>query len=124
MAVEYVPRLVDPLVSQILADFPALLVLGPRATGKTTTAARHAQTVIRLDQPGRAASVRADPDAALRGLAEPVLIDEWQLAPEVLGAVKRSVDRDARPGRYLITGSVRAALNADTWPLTGRAVRI
>jgi predicted AAA+ superfamily ATPase len=124
MAVEYVPRLVDPLVSQILADFPALLVLGPRATGKTTTAARHAQTVIRLDQPGRAASVRADPDAALRGLAEPVLIDEWQLAPEVLGAVKRSVDRDARPGRYLITGSVRAALEADTWPLTGRAVRI
>lgn len=124
MALDYVPRLVDPLVADILTDVPALLVLGPRATGKTTTAARHARSVIQLDQPGRAASVRADPDAALRGLAEPVLIDEWQLAPEVLGAVKRAVDRDPRRGRYLITGSVRAVLHTDSWPLTGRAVRV
>jgi predicted AAA+ superfamily ATPase len=124
MAIEYVPRLVDPLVASILGDFPALLVVGPRATGKTTTAARHARTVIQLDQPGRATSVRADPDAVLRGLDEPVLIDEWQLAPEVLGAIKRAVDSDPRPGRYLITGSVRATLNTDSWPLTGRAIRV
>lgn len=124
VAVEYVPRLVDSLIAEILAEFPALLVVGPRATGKTTTAARHAHTVIRLDQPGRAEPVRADPDAALRGLAEPILIDEWQLAPEVLGAVKRAVDRDPRPGRYLITGSVRAALTTESWPLTGRAIRV
>lgn len=124
MALEYVPRLVDPLISGILTEFPALLVVGPRATGKTTTAARHARTAIQLDQPGRATSLRADPDAALRGLDEPVLIDEWQLAPEVLGAIKRAVDSDPRPGRYLITGSVRAVLNTDSWPLTGRAVRV
>lgn len=124
MTVEYVPRLVDPLMVDMLAEFPALLVVGPRATGKTTTAARHARTVIQLDQPGRATSVRADPDAALRGLNEPVLIDEWQLAPDVLGAVKRAVDSDSRPGRYLITGSVRAVLNTESWPLTGRAVRV
>lgn len=124
MAHEYVPRLVDPLVEEILADFSAVLVVGPRATGKTTTAARHARTMIHLDQPGRAESVRADPDAALRGLDEPILIDEWQLAPEVLGAVKRAVDRDSRPGRFLITGSVRAILTSESWPLTGRAIRV
>jgi predicted AAA+ superfamily ATPase len=75
-----------------LRELPALLIVGPRATGKTTTALRHAATTVRLDQPAQAAAFLADPDAALRGLEEPVLLDEWQVVPEVLGAVKRSVD--------------------------------
>jgi uncharacterized protein len=76
MAMEYVPRLADPLIDGLLREFPALLIVGPRAAGKTTTAARHARSTIKLDQPGRAVAVRADPDAAIRDLAEPVLIDE------------------------------------------------
>ena len=48
---------------------------------------------------------------------EPVLLDEWQAVPGVLGAVKRAVDTDPRPGRFLVTGSVRAA----TIRWTGRA---
>lgn len=68
--------------------------------------------------------MRADADAALRGLREPILLDEWQAVPEVLGAVKRAVDVDGRPGRFLLTGSVRAALDAATWPGTGRVVRV
>ena len=55
---------------------------------------------------------------------EPVLLDEWQVVPEVLGAVKRAVDDDARPGRFLLTGSVRADLDAATWPGTGRLIRL
>lgn len=51
---------------------------------------------------------RADPDVALAGYEEPILLDEWQEVPTVLGAVKWAVDRDARPGRFLLTGSVRA----------------
>jgi predicted AAA+ superfamily ATPase len=85
---------------------------------------RHASTIVRLDRPAEAAAFRADSDVALRGLAEPVLLDEWQAVPEVLGAVKRSVDADSRPGRYLLTGSVRADLEAATWPGTGRVVRV
>lgn len=68
--------------------------------------------------------VAADPDAALIGLEEPVLIDEWQVVPEVLGAVKRAVDDDPRPGRFVLTGSVRAELSASGWPATGRVVRV
>ncbi len=51
-------------------------------------------------------------------------MDEWQVVPEVLGALKRSIDADPRPGRYLVTGSVRADLEAATWPGTGRLVRV
>ncbi len=120
----YVPRLVDSLLARLLAELPALLVVGPRATGKTTTAARHAATVVRLDRPAEAVAFGADPDAALRGLREPVLLDEWQAVPGVLGAVKRAVDQDSRPGRFLLTGSVRADLERETWPGTGRLVRI
>src|SRR5262249_41248235 len=79
---------------------------------------------LRLDVPAQATVVRADPDAALRGLEEPILIDEWQLVPEVLGAVKRSVDEDPRPGRFVLTGSSQADLTASGWPATGRIVRL
>ncbi len=120
----YQDRAADRLIHELLAELPALLIVGPRATGKTTTASRHSATIVRLDQPGEAAAFRADPDAALRGLEEPVLLDEWQAVPEVLGAVKRAVDADPRPGRYLLTGSVRADLDAPTWPGTGRLVRV
>ena len=120
----YRRRLLDPLIETLLTDLPALLLVGPRAVGKTTTAARHARTIVRLDRPAEATAFRADADAALRGLSEPVLLDEWQVVPEVLGAVKRAVDTDPRPGRFLITGSVRSNLDEQTWPGTGRLVRL
>lgn len=127
MGSAYLPRLVDGLITELLAELPALLIVGPRASGKTTTARQHAKTVLRLDEPRVAAAVQADPDAALRGLAEPVLIDEWQLAPSILGAVKRAVDAldvPRRAGRFIVTGSVHADLDHQTWPGTGRLVRI
>jgi predicted AAA+ superfamily ATPase len=120
----YLPRLVDGLLVELLRELPAVLLVGPRASGKTTTAARHTSSVARLDRPGEAAAFRADPDAALATYQEPVLLDEWQEVPSVLGAVKRTVDQDPRPGRFLLTGSVRADLDVATWPGTGRLVRV
>src|SRR5258707_1577279 len=123
-SVQYLPRLIDQRLSELFAQLPALLITGPRAAGKTTTARQHATTTIRLDRPAEAAAFRADPDAALRGQPEPVLLDEWQAVPGVLGAVKRAVDDDPRPGRFILTGSVRADLEQETWPGTGRLVRV
>ncbi|HWE89636.1 MAG TPA: DUF4143 domain-containing protein [Pseudonocardiaceae bacterium] len=124
MPAAYLPRQIDSLLVRRLAHHPAVLLVGPRATGKTTTAARLARTELRLDQRSQAVAVEADPDAALRDLVEPILIDEWQIAPDVLGAVKRSVDADPRPGRFLITGSVRGDVDSPTWPGTGRLLRV
>lgn len=121
---EYQPRLVDPLLDELVATLPAVMVTGARATGKTTTAIRHAASVLRLDRPADAAAFAADPDVALGEYEEPILLDEWQEVPTVLGAVKRAVDQDARPGRFLLTGSVRADIEATTWPGTGRVVKV
>ncbi|MGH3949708.1 MAG: ATP-binding protein [Pseudonocardiaceae bacterium] len=114
----------DRLLAELIQELPAVLIVGPRASGKTTTAARHASTVVHLDDPTQAEAFRADPDTALSRFAEPVLLDEWQATPTVLAAVKRAVDRDFRPGRFIITGSVRADLDVDGWPGTGRLVRV
>lgn len=131
-ALEYVSRLVDPLLTQVLGAFPAAMIVGPRASGKTTTAQRRAGVVVALDDPPQAAAFRADPTAALgaalrRAGGTPqgcVLLDEWQEVPDVLGAVKRLVDRGAPAGSFLLTGSVRAALESASWPGTGRVIHV
>ncbi len=122
--IEYLPRLADPRLAALLEELPAVMVTGPRAAGKTTSACRLAADILRLDEPAVAAAVRADPDAALRRVSEPALLDEWQEVPEILGAVKRAVDDDPRPGRFLLTGSVEADLTRRMWPGTGRIVRL
>jgi predicted AAA+ superfamily ATPase len=124
VAETYLPRLTDGTVRELFAELPALMLVGPRATGKTTSARQLAQTVVRLDRPPEAAAFLADPDAALKASAEPVVLDEWQAVPSVLGAVKRAVDEDFRPGRFVLTGSVRANLDAETWPGTGRVIPV
>lgn len=121
---EYLPRLADGTLSTLMAELPAVMVTGPRAAGKTTSARRLAREVLRLDDPAMAAAVRADPDAALRRSRGTVLIDEWQEVPSVLGAVKRAVDDDPSPGRFLLTGSVEADVSTTMWPSTGRVVRV
>jgi uncharacterized protein len=124
--VSYLPRLVDGVLRELLAEVPAVLVAGPRACGKTTSAGQISASTIRLDRADEAAAVRADVDLALVTSSdhEPVLIDEWQFVPEILGAVKRAVDHDDRPSRFLLTGSASADLGPAGWAMTGRVLKV
>ena len=120
----YLERLVDPWIAEVLSSAPAVLITGARASGKTTTARRHAVSVVSLDNEREAFPFEADPDAAIRDRPEPVLLDEWQACPKVLGAVKRAVDAERRAGRFILTGSVRSDADPALWPGTGRLIRI
>jgi predicted AAA+ superfamily ATPase len=121
---EYRLRLVDPLLDELLEQVSAVMITGPRASGKTTMATRRPATVVQLGAEAQAAAFAADPDAALRSVPEPVLLDEWQEVPGVFGAARRAVDDDPRPDRFYLTGSVRAEHDNEVWPGTGRFVRL
>ena len=121
------PRAVEWLVAEeLLPAFPALLVVGHRGCGKSTSMSRFADATLDLSEPGARLAAREDPDGALAASDGTILIDEWQEAPEILGAIKRAVDADrsSRPGRFIVTGSVRAAQQVATWPGTGRLIRV
>jgi predicted AAA+ superfamily ATPase len=108
----------------MLEDHAAVLVVGPRATGKTTSCEQRARTVIRLGEPEVANAFRAGPASILSDRDEPVLVDEWQDVPASLQAIKIAVDTNPTSGRFIVTGSVRGDIDTPTWPGTGRLVRL
>jgi predicted AAA+ superfamily ATPase len=100
------PRHLDARLSESLLDTPVVLVNGPRQCGKTTLVQQHqsGMAYFTLDDPGLLAAVRADPVGFVSRL-DRAIIDEVQRAPELLLALKFTVDQDRRPGRFLLTGS-------------------
>lgn len=100
----YLPRIVDAELGLLLAGLPAISIEGLKGVGKTETATRRAGTIHRLDDPDQLAVITGDPRAVVRG-QPPVLIDEWQRLPESWDRVRRAVDDDRSPGRFLLTGS-------------------
>jgi hypothetical protein len=104
----YLRRVVDDELDELLPALPAVALEGPKGVGKTATATRRAATVYQLDDPAQEAIARADPGQLLRG-TPPVLLDEWQRVPALWDAVRRAVDADPVPGRYLLAGSASPA---------------
>lgn len=119
----YLPRHLDAALAQACRAFPIVMIDGARGVGKTTSAARLAASVVSL--PADLGRLGADPERLLGSLATPVLIDGWQLAgTDLLWALKRIVDADPTPGRFILAGSVEPASYGPTFPLTGRTVRL
>lgn len=119
---DYQPRIVDGEIDELLAGLPAIALEGPKAVGKTETAARRAATVYRLDDPGQLELFRAAPHRLVAG-DPPVLIDEWQRLPSSWDLVRRSVDEDPSPARFLLTGSASPS-EAPTHSGAGRIVTV
>lgn len=102
-----IPRHVQQRITTALEDTRVVLIIGPRQAGKTTLARLHANAerpYLTLDDPATLAAARADATGFIRGLDRAV-IDEVQRAPDLLLAIKESVDKDPTPGRFLLTGS-------------------
>ena len=105
---EYIKRYVDEELTDILECMGAVLIVGPKWCGKTTTATQFAKTIIELQHPtlGKSYIELADVDPLLLLDGEkPLLIDEWQMAPELWDAVRYSVDKTDGYGLYILTGS-------------------
>lgn len=121
---EYVERVVEGELEELLRTLPAVAIEGAKAVGKTATSNRQAGTVYRLDEPEQREIGLADPRRLLEGEA-PVLIDEWQRLPEVWDLVRRAVDASpSRPGAYLLTGSAMPPTDASIHSGAGRIVSV
>jgi uncharacterized protein len=112
-------RALTPVIRARLADDPVVAILGPRTAGKTVLARSLGGTFLDLDEEATRRAVAADPALAiLAAPKEPVVFDEVQRAPEVLSAIKASLNTDLRPGRFVVTGSTRP----DTVPELARSL--
>jgi len=101
------PRAATSRVMTALEDTPVVMINGPRQCGKTTLVRSLSTTgrpYLTLDDDTTLAAARTDPVGFVRDL-DIATIDEVQRAPDLLRAIKRSVDDDRRPGRFLLTGS-------------------
>ncbi|GLY15710.1 ATPase AAA [Kineosporia sp. NBRC 101677] len=101
---DYRRRVIDDELDELLTGLPAIALDGAKGVGKTSTARQRANTQFRLDNPAEMTLLRADPERL--GTADaPVLVDEWQHWASVWDFVRRAVDANPSPGRFLLTGS-------------------
>jgi predicted AAA+ superfamily ATPase len=121
---DYRARVVDAVLDARLKAVGCVVLEGPKAVGKTATAARRAASEVRLDVDVNAREIaRADPSLVLEGAA-PRLIDEWQIVPDVWNHVRRAVDDIGKPGQFILTGSTAASDDAARHSGAGRMSRL
>lgn len=133
------PRLAASSLEDRLRVMPAVVLTGARQTGKSTLAQQltpgSRRRFLSLDDLDAADAARRDPEALLGGV-QPVTLDEVQRVPDLLHAVKRAIDRERQPGRFLLTGSANLLLMhrvseslagrasyVTLWPMTQREQR-
>jgi hypothetical protein len=121
----YTPRTIVGSVREAARDFPAIVVTGPRRSGKTTLLRRTfpAANYWLLEEPDVLARFRSDPRGFVDSLHPPVILDEIQNAPELFGWIRARIDAEPRrKGQWLLTGSQEAPLMRDvSESMAGRA---
>ena len=111
-----ITRSITSSVKAALKDSPVVLLIGARQTGKSTLTQALVQqktiagTYMTLDDATLLSAVHNDPAAFVSGLETPVVLDEVQRAPELFLAIKGSVDKNRKPGRFILTGSANVLL--------------
>ncbi|MCY4342908.1 MAG: ATP-binding protein [Gammaproteobacteria bacterium] len=129
MSLPYLKRSMEPVVKQAATEFPAVVLTGPRQSGKTTLLlhvfGQHCRYVS-LEPPDICAAASEDPRGFLDLYPPPTILDEIQCAPDLLPYIKERIDADrARAGQYLLTGSQNLLLTQQvSESLAGRAAML
>lgn len=105
---EYKKRIIDSILQKKLDTFGGVLIVGPKGCGKTTSAKQFARSVVEFQDESKRdqllITAETDPTKLLIG-EKPRLFDEWQDAPKIWGAIRKSIDDERKTGLYLLTGS-------------------
>lgn len=116
-------RATERLLREAMEDTPVVMVQGPRQSGKSTLVQQisGSRSVITLDDPIVLAEAKQNPLGFLKGQTLPILLDEVQRAPELLLSIKLMIDKDRKPGSFVLTGSANVlALPKVAESLAGR----
>jgi len=108
-------RNITSKIIEALQDTPVILVNGARQTGKSTlvqwlSKEKYPAQYLTLDNATVLAAAQESPQDFIANLTQPVIIDEIQRAPDLFLAIKAAIDRDRKPGRFLLTGSANIML--------------
>lgn len=122
----YLNRLIEKTIRRAATTFPAIVITGPRQSGKSTLLRnflrRKKATFLSLEDPNLRALIMEDPLSYLERQAKPVILDEIQYLPEILHYVKMLIDRQRTPGSWFITGSQQFSVMKNvSESLAGRA---
>ncbi len=121
----YVHRAIEPTLRRALAEFPAIVLTGPRRAGKTYLLRRLLPKAgyFLLEDPALVDRLRQDPEGFLDEIEPPVILDEVQNVPEIFAYVRARIDRaPRRTGRWILTGSQESSLmRGVTESMAGRA---
>ena len=124
---KYISRIIDKEIDDLLKIMGAVLIEGCKWCGKSTTGAKHAKSIIELQNPNNQEEYNqinnTKPSLFLNG-EKPRMFDEWQMYPVIWDAIRTDVDHTGLKGQYILTGSARPQEGTTMHTGTGRISRV